>query len=56
MASGFIFSVAIDKSKEFSLSQSPGKNWMMMILGAAVITTAMVFKWMVSFDYRSLTK
>lgn len=43
LASGFIFSVATEKSKELAYLQAPGK-WMMYI-GAAIIL-AMVFKWM----------
>ena len=41
LASGFIFSVATDRSKELAYLQAPGK-WM-MILGALLIL-AMVFK------------
>lgn len=52
MASGFIFSVAIDKSKDLAYLQSPGK-WM-MILGAVIII-AMVFKWMGAVITESLT-
>lgn len=52
LASGFIFSVAIDKSKDLAYLQSPGK-WM-MILGATIIL-AMVFKWMGTVITESLT-
>lgn len=52
LASGFIFSVATDKSKELAYLQAPGK-WM-MILGAMLILF-MVFKWMGSVVSESLT-
>jgi cytochrome c oxidase subunit 3 len=52
LASGFIFNVATDKSKELAYLQAPGK-WM-MILGAAIILF-MVFKWMSSVVSESLT-
>ena len=52
LASGFIFSVATDKSKELAYLQAPGK-WM-MILGALLIL-AMVFKWMGSIISENLT-
>ena len=52
LASGFIFSIATDKSKDLAYLQSPGK-WM-MILGAFLIL-AMVFKWMGSVITESVT-
>lgn len=52
LATGFIFSVANDKSKELVYLQAPGK-WM-MIFGALLIL-AMVFKWMGSVITESVT-
>ena len=52
LASGFIFSVATDKSKELAYLQTPGK-WM-MIFGALLILS-MVFKWMGSVITESVT-
>lgn len=52
LASGFIFSVATDKSKDLAYLQAPGK-WM-MYFGAAVILF-MVFKWMGTVIGESLT-
>ena len=43
LASGFIFSIATDKSKELVYLQSPGK-WMMIF--GAILILSMVFKWM----------
>lgn len=52
LASGFIFSVATDKSKELAYLQTPGK-WMMYI-GAAIILF-MTFKWMGTVITESVT-
>ena len=52
LASGFIFNVATDRSKDLAYLQVPGK-WM-MILGALIIL-AMTFKWMGSVITESLT-
>lgn len=52
LASGFIFSLATDKSKELAYLYTPGK-WM-MIFGALLILT-MVFKWMGSVISESMT-
>ena len=52
LASGFIFTVATDKSKDLAYLQAPGK-WMMYI-GAAIIT-GMVFKWMGTIITESIT-
>ena len=52
LASGFIFSVAIDKSKDLAYLEAPGK-WMMII--GALIISFMVFKWMGSVINESLT-
>lgn len=52
LASGFVFSVATDKSKELAYLQGPGK-WM-MILGFLIIIT-MTFKWMGSVITESVT-
>ena len=52
LASGFIFNVATDKSKDLAYLQAPGK-WMMII--GALIISFMVFKWMGSVINESLT-
>ncbi|MDP1659772.1 MAG: cytochrome c oxidase subunit 3 [Methylotenera sp.] len=52
LASGFIFSLATDKSKELAYLHTPGK-WM-MIFGALLILS-MVFKWMGSVISESVT-
>ncbi|MCX7186141.1 MAG: cytochrome c oxidase subunit 3 [Methylophilaceae bacterium] len=52
LASGFIFTVATDKSKDLAYLQAPGK-WMMYI-GAAIII-GMVFKWMGTIITESIT-
>lgn len=52
LASGFIFNIAIDKSKDLAYLQAPGK-WMMII--GALIISFMVFKWMGSVINESLT-
>jgi len=52
LAAGFIFSVAIDKSKDLAYLQAPGK-WMMYI-GFGLIL-AMVFKWMGTIITESVT-
>lgn len=52
LASGFIFSLAIDKSKDLAYLQVPGK-WM-MILGTVIILS-MVFKWMGTVITESIT-
>lgn len=52
LASGFIFSIATDRSKDLAYLQAPGK-WM-MYFGAAVITF-MVFKWMGAVITESIT-
>ncbi|MGB4813336.1 MAG: cytochrome c oxidase subunit 3 [Methylophilaceae bacterium] len=52
LATGFVFSVAMDKNKDLAYLQSPGK-WM-MIFGFVVIIS-MVFKWMGSIINESLT-
>lgn len=52
LASGFIFSVATDKSKDLAYLQTPGK-WMMYI-GAAIILL-MTFKWLSAVVVESVT-
>ena len=52
LASGFIFTVATDRSKELAYLHTPGK-WM-MYLGTAIILF-MTFKWMGSVITESLT-
>lgn len=52
LATGFIFSVAMDRSKDLAYLQSPGK-WM-MYFGTAVILW-MVFKWMGAVISESLS-
>ncbi|OIQ95258.1 cytochrome c oxidase subunit 3 [mine drainage metagenome] len=52
LASGFVFSVATDKSKDLAYLQAPGK-WMMYI-GFGIIL-AMVFKWMGTIIAESIT-
>jgi cytochrome c oxidase subunit 3 len=52
LASGFVFSVATDKSKDLAYLQAPGK-WMMII--GALIITFMVFKWMGAVVNESLS-
>ncbi len=52
LISGFIFTLAIDKSKDLAYLETPGK-WM-MIVGAIIILT-MVFKWMGTVITESLT-
>jgi len=52
LASGFIFSVANDRSKELAYLSAPGK-WM-MYLGTAIILF-MVFKWMGTVITESIT-
>lgn len=52
LATGFIFSVAMDRSKDLAYLQTPGK-WMMYV-GTAVILW-MVFKWMGAVISESLS-
>lgn len=52
LASGFVFTLATDKSKDLAYLQTPGK-WM-MILGAIIILT-MTFKWLGSVISESIT-
>ncbi len=52
LATGFIFSVAMDRSKDLAYLQAPGK-WM-MYFGTAVILW-MVFKWMAAVISESLS-
>jgi cytochrome c oxidase subunit III len=52
LASGFIFSVAVDRSKDLSYLKMPG-TWM-MYLGTAIILF-MVFKWMGTVITESIT-
>jgi cytochrome c oxidase subunit 3 len=52
LASGFIFTLATDKSKELAYLHTPGK-WM-MILGALIIL-AMAFKWLGSVISESIS-